>query len=179
MSFCLRVVNSQLYNLYVHRVQCFEACGDLEADWVYQSSYISGCGPAHTRFRKAARKASENWSRRQVEELTFVWDEAVVVLGVGALLDQDVDLLPLQRLTCQGPVRERASKHESEGEGCGLHHSRKVGGEGKDPQLSIYLTHPADFGLRLLTGTLATNSPRDNRMCSSSPSIIVPFSILS
>ena len=46
-----------------------------------------------------ARVVAGSRRQRRLEGLTFVGDEAVIVLWVAALLDQDVNLLPLQLLS--------------------------------------------------------------------------------
>lgn len=100
--------------LFSQRVVALLAQVVGRARWLvrlYQSSYISGWGPAHTRLRKAGRvnvrlrgyNRTSNVIRLAFcileHGLTLIGNESIVILRVAALLDQDVNLLSLQLLT--------------------------------------------------------------------------------
>ena len=69
------------------------------ATGVYQSSYISGWGPAHTLLKNAEILKLIIILLCLHFSLTFVWNKAIVIFWVTAFLDQYVNLLALQLLT--------------------------------------------------------------------------------
>ena len=93
----LRILNSLLWESLFH-------------EWVwqlifwnvafsdYQSSYISGWGPAHTLLKNAENKSCIIFIMI-FHFLTFIWNKAIVVLWVAAFFDQNINLLALQLLT--------------------------------------------------------------------------------
>ena len=93
----LRILNSLLWESLFH-------------EWVwqlifwnvafsdYQSSYISGWGPAHTLLKNAENKSCIIFIMI-FHFLTFIWNKAIVVLRVAAFFDQNINLLTFQLLT--------------------------------------------------------------------------------